>query len=65
MGWFDNLWRRRQGPAPETEGDEAEAQAGEVKPSSEEDEADLLEEEAFRNRTDEVIRQGRIPPGTG
>ena len=63
MGWFDNLRRRRQDPA--TEADRETAPESEKKPQSAEEEADLLEEEAFRNRTDEVIRQGPIPPGTG
>jgi hypothetical protein len=63
MGWFDNLRRRRQDPATET--DRETVSESEKKPQSAEEEADLLEEEAFRNRTDEVIRQGPIPPGTG
>jgi hypothetical protein len=63
MGWFDNFWRRRQKPATETDRDTADARASEKK--SDKDEADRLEEEAFRNRTEEVIREGRIPPGTG
>ena len=63
MGWFDNLWRRRQDPATET--DRKPTAEGEEKALSAEEEADLLEEEAFRNRTDEVTRQGPIPPGTG
>ena len=65
MGWLDNLWRRRQGRTTESGRDKAEARASDEKPSSEVDEADRLEEEAFRNRTGEVIREGRIPPGTG
>ena len=65
MGWFDNLWRRRQGSTTETERDRAEAQAREEKAISEEDEADLLEEDAHRFRDEEIFREPRIPPGTG
>jgi hypothetical protein len=65
MGWLDNLWRRRQGQTTETERDRAEAQAREEKASSEENEADLLEEDAHRFRDEEIFREPRIPPGTG
>jgi hypothetical protein len=64
MGWLDNLWRRRQGRTTENERDTAEARAKESKPD-ETSEADLLEEEAHRNRDDEIFREPRIPPGTG
>jgi hypothetical protein len=37
----------------------------EDKPSSEEDEADRLEEDAHRFRDEEIFREPRIPPGTG
>jgi hypothetical protein len=63
MGWFDNLWRRRQGRTTETERDTAEARAAEPK-EGDENVADELEEEAFRLRTEEIYREPRIPPGT-
>jgi hypothetical protein len=64
MGWLDNLWRRRQGRTTETERDTAEART--VEPKLDESEAaDLLEEEAHRNRDEEIFREPRIPPGTG
>jgi hypothetical protein len=64
MGWLDNLWRRRQGPATETERDTAEARRAEEK-IDETAEADLLEEDAHRFRDEEIYREPRIPPGTG
>jgi len=65
MGWLDNLWRRRQGRTTESGRDKAEARASDEKPSSEVDEADLLEEDAHRFRDEEIFREPRIPPGTG
>jgi len=66
MGWLDNLWRRRQGRATETPEDTAKARASEGEtPSEEEEEADLLEEDAHRFRDEEIFREPRIPPGTG
>jgi hypothetical protein len=65
MGWLDNLWRRRQGRTTESDRDKAEARASDEKPSSEVDEADLLEEDAHRFRDEEIFREPRIPPGTG
>jgi hypothetical protein len=65
MGWLDNLWRRRPGRTTESDRDKAEARASVEKPSSEVDEADLLEEDAHRFRDEEIFREPRIPPGTG
>jgi hypothetical protein len=65
MGWLDNLWRRRQGQATETPEDTARARAREGEKRSEEEEADLLEEDAHRFRDEEIFREPRIPPGTG
>ena len=68
MGWFDNLWRRRQGnDSTETERDTAEARASvreARRPETETDRADELEERAHQNRDDEIFREPRIPPGT-
>jgi hypothetical protein len=68
MGWLDNLWRRRQGRTTETPRETAEARAAEQevdKPLSEADEAELREDLAHEHRDEEVIREPRIPPGTG
>jgi hypothetical protein len=65
MGWLDNLWRRRQGRTTETPEDNAKAGASEGETRSEEEEADLLEEDAHRFRDEEIFREPRIPPGTG
>jgi hypothetical protein len=64
MGWLDNLWRRRQGGAPDTERERAEARTEEDERLSEREEADALEEEAHRHRDEEIFREPRIPPGT-
>jgi hypothetical protein len=64
MGWLDNLWRRRQESTTDAERDAAEARANEAR-HDDTDEADLLEEQAHRNRDDEIFREPRIPPGTG
>jgi hypothetical protein len=65
MGWLDNLWRRRQGGATETERDRADARTDEEERLSKREEADALEEEAHRHRDEEIFREPRIPPGTG
>jgi hypothetical protein len=65
MGWLDNLWRRRQGQAADTERDRAEARTEDDNRVSRREEADALEEEAHRQRDEEVFREPRIPPGTG
>ena len=65
MGWLDNLWRRRQSGATDTEQQRAEARGEEEERRSQREEADVLEEEAHRHRDEEIFREGRIPPGTG
>src|SRR6266545_5767189 len=65
MGWLDNLWRRPQGRATETPEDTVKARASEGEKLSEQEEADLLEEDAHRFRDEEIFREPRIPPGTG
>jgi hypothetical protein len=65
MGWLDNLWRRRQDRATDTERDRAEAGTEEEERVSRREEADALEEEAHRHRDEEIFREPRIPPGTG
>jgi hypothetical protein len=68
MGWFDNLWRRRQGRTTETPRETAAARAAQReadKPLSEADEADVREELAHQHRDEQVLREPRIPPGTG
>ncbi|MEO8289987.1 MAG: hypothetical protein ABI649_03210 [Gaiellaceae bacterium] len=63
MGWFDNLWRRRQGPATSDKKSMVDAhtpQAGDA----ERETADELEAQAHENR-DEQIGHEPIPPGTG
>ena len=64
MGWLDNLWRRRQGRTTSTDEDMAEARKAQAK---QEDRAiaDELEEEAHRQRDEEIFREPRKPPGTG
>jgi hypothetical protein len=64
MGWLDNLWRRRQGRTTSDEESMVRAhenQSGE----GEQDTADALEEQAHENRDEQVLREPRIPPGTG
>lgn len=61
MGWLDNLWRRRQDRATETEADRAAEQTSAVEPT----EADLLEEEAHAQRDEAILREPRLPPGVG
>jgi hypothetical protein len=68
MGWLDNLWRRRQRRTTETTRETAEARAaqGEAdKPLSGADEADVREELAHEHRDEELLRERRLPPGTG
>ena len=59
MGWLDNLLGRGRDSAPKdkepTTADDAERE-GEV--------ADELEADVHSARDDQVLRQGRIPPGT-
>jgi hypothetical protein len=64
MGWFDNLWRRRQESTTDVERDAAEAREDELK-DDDTAEADILEEDAHRFRDEEIFREPRIPPGTG
>jgi hypothetical protein len=64
MGWFDNLWRRRQGRTTDTSADVAGAQKSQ-EPTDKELEADILEEDAHRFRDEEIFREARKPPGTG
>jgi hypothetical protein len=64
MGWFDNLWRRRQGRTTETTEDVARSREAQ-QDDDRELTADEMEERAFQHRTDEVYREPRIPPGTG
>jgi hypothetical protein len=64
MGWLDNLWRRRQGPT--TSDKEAMVDAHEHQTrESERETADALEEQAHENRDEQILREPRIPPGTG
>jgi hypothetical protein len=65
MGWFDNLWRRRQGGSEDPERDRAESRTEDEERLSRREEADALEEEAHRHRDEEIFREPRIPPGTG
>jgi hypothetical protein len=65
MGWLDNLWRRRQDPTTDTERERTEAHTDEETRRDEREVADALEEEAHRNRDEEIFREPRIPPGTG
>jgi hypothetical protein len=64
MGWLDNLWRRRQESTTDAERDAAEARENELK-DDDTAEADILEEDAHRFRDEEILREPRIPPGTG
>jgi hypothetical protein len=64
MGWLDNLSRRRQGQATETDQDTAKARASEGERRPDKEEADILEEDAHRFRDEEIFREPRIPPGT-
>jgi len=64
MGWFDNLWRRRQGSATDDEEQLAEARERQGA-ESETEVADELEEEAHAARDEQIMREPRIPPGTG
>lgn len=64
MGWFDNLWRRRQGRTTDTTADVARAPTEQGK-RDDEAEAEILEEDAHRFRDEEVFREARKPPGTG
>lgn len=61
MGWLDNLWRRRQGRTTETPRDTTAAREAE-RPESD---ADALEEEAHQARDENVLREPRLPHGTG
>lgn len=64
MGWLDNLWRRRQGRT--TSDKEAVVRAHEEQVGAGEAEtADELEEQAHQNRDEQILREPRIPPGTG
>jgi hypothetical protein len=64
MGWFDNLWRRRQDRT--TDDKEAMVTAHERQSGGGEAEvADKLEEEAHAQRDEQIMREPRIPPGTG
>jgi hypothetical protein len=65
MGWLDNLWRRRQSGATDTERERADVRSEEEDRPSQREEADALEEEAHRHRDEEIFREPRIPPGTG
>ena len=64
MGWLDNLWRRRQGRTTSSEEDMAEAR-GAQQSVDERSTADEMEEEAHRQRDEEIFREPRKPPGTG
>jgi hypothetical protein len=64
MGWFDNLWRRRQGSATVDKEQMVEAHQSQGA-ESETEVADQLEEEAHAARDEQVMREPRIPPGTG
>jgi hypothetical protein len=64
MGWLDNLWRRRQGRTTEMSEDVVQAQKEQAR-KSEEETADVLEEDAHRFRDEEIFREPRKPPGTG
>ena len=59
MGWLDNLLGRGRDSAPE---DQEPTRADDAEPESEV--ADELEAEVHSARDDQVLRQGRIPPGT-
>jgi hypothetical protein len=64
MGWLDNLWRRRQGRTTDDKEEMVQAheqQSGEA----DRDEADALEEEAHEQRDEQIMREPRLPPGTG
>jgi hypothetical protein len=64
MGWFDNLWRRSQRSATgdkEKMVETHEGQAGEPEGEL----ADELEKEAHAYRDEQLVREPRIPPGTG
>jgi hypothetical protein len=64
MGWLDNLWRRRQDRT--TDDKEAMVKAHERQSGEGEAEvADELEEEAHAQRDEQIMREPRIPPGTG
>ena len=64
MGWFDNLWRRRQGSATDDKEQMVEAHESQGA-ESETEVADELEEESHAARDEQVMREPRIPPGTG
>ena len=68
MGWLDNLLRRRQGRTTETAEDTSRARAADreaARPLADADEADAREELAHEHRDEEIIREPRLPPGTG
>jgi hypothetical protein len=64
MGWFDNLWRRRQGSATDDKEEMVEAHERQGA-ESETEVADELEEESHAARDEQLMREPRIPPGTG
>jgi hypothetical protein len=65
MGWFDNLWRRRQGRTTETPRDTASARAAAGEEERPRSEADALEDDVAAEREDVIMREPRLPPGTG
>lgn len=65
MGWLDNLWRRRQGRTTETPRDTAAAREAEREAARPTPAADALEEEAHEERDENILREPRVPPGTG
>jgi hypothetical protein len=59
MGWLDNLLGRGRDSTPK---DKEPTRTDDAEPESEV--ADELEAEVHSARDDQVLRQGRIPPGT-
>jgi hypothetical protein len=62
MGWLDNLWRRQ---SPATDDKQQAVEAHKAQSESEPSLPDELEEEAHENRDEQIMREPRIPPGTG
>jgi hypothetical protein len=67
MSWLDNLLRRRQGRATESDERTAEVRRDvqEAQPPATEDKAGRLEQEVHEERDQNIMREPRLPPGMG
>lgn len=64
MGWLDNLWRRRRARTTETPRDTAAVRESRSLDASK-SAADELEDDVAEERDDVIMREPRLPPGTG